>query len=69
MPADLYTIGYEGASQATLLQTLLYHDVETLLDIRNLRIEAMVFPPGEPPKKVTIVDDVSLTLEKARCWA
>ncbi len=33
---DLYTIGYEGVSQATLLQTLLFHDVQTLLDIRQL---------------------------------
>ena len=39
---------------------------ETLLDIRNLRIEATVYPPGEDPKKVTIVDDVSLTLEKGK---
>jgi uncharacterized protein (DUF488 family) len=34
--SDLYTIGYEGASQAAVLATLLYHDVETLLDIREL---------------------------------
>ena len=33
---DLYTIGYESRSQAALLQTLLYHDVQTLLDIREL---------------------------------
>lgn len=33
---DLYTLGYEGASQAALLQTLLYHDVQSLLDIREL---------------------------------
>jgi peptide/nickel transport system ATP-binding protein len=39
---------------------------ETLLDIRNLRIEATVYPPGEPPRKVTIVDGVSLTLEKGK---
>ena len=35
MPA-LYTIGYEGNSQESLLRTLLYHDVQTLLDIREL---------------------------------
>ena len=35
MPA-LYTIGYAGASQAALLQTLVYHDIQTLLDIREL---------------------------------
>ena len=39
---------------------------ETLLDIRNLRIEATVYPPGEPPHDVTIVDDVSLTLERGK---
>ncbi|BCH05725.1 ABC transporter ATP-binding protein (plasmid) [Mesorhizobium sp. 131-2-5] len=39
---------------------------DTLLDIRNLRIEATVYPPGEPPRTATIVDDVSLTLEKGR---
>ncbi len=37
-----------------------------LLDIRNLRIEATVYPPGEAPRKVTIVDGVSLTLERGR---
>ena len=38
----------------------------TLLEIRNLRIEANVHPPGEPPHKVTIVDDVSLTLQRGK---
>ncbi len=33
---ELYTIGYEGSAQAALLQTLLYHDIQTLLDIREL---------------------------------
>ena len=33
---ELCTIGYEGASQANLLRTLLYYDVQTLLDIREL---------------------------------
>ena len=33
---ELYTIGYEGSTQAALLQTLVYHDVQTLLDIREL---------------------------------
>ncbi len=37
-----------------------------LLDIRNLRIEAKVYPPGETPRLVTIVDDVSLTLERGK---
>ncbi|TJV96625.1 MAG: ABC transporter ATP-binding protein [Mesorhizobium sp.] len=39
---------------------------ETLLDIRNLRIEATAYPPGEGPKTITIVDDVSLILEKGK---
>jgi peptide/nickel transport system ATP-binding protein len=37
-----------------------------LLDIRNLRIEATVYPPGEDPRNVTIVDGVSLTLQKGK---
>ena len=37
-----------------------------LLDIRNLRIEATVYPPGEAPKTITLVHDVSLTLEKGK---
>ncbi|MCA0048302.1 ABC transporter ATP-binding protein [Mesorhizobium sp. B283B1A] len=39
---------------------------ETLLDIRNLRIEATAYPPGEDPKTITIVDDISLVLEKGK---
>ena len=38
----------------------------TLLEIRNLRIEATVYPPGEDPRSVTIVDDVSLSLERGK---
>lgn len=38
----------------------------TLLEIRNLRIEATVYPPGEDPRNVTIVDDVSLKLERGK---
>ena len=37
-----------------------------LLDIRNLRIEATVYPPDEPPHDITIVEDVSLQLEKGK---
>ncbi|MEO0679716.1 MAG: ABC transporter ATP-binding protein [Pseudomonadota bacterium] len=39
---------------------------DSLVDIRNLRIEATVHAPGEPPKDIVIVDDVSLTLAKGR---
>ena len=33
---ELYTIGYEGSAQGSLLRTLLYHDIQALLDIREL---------------------------------
>ncbi|WP_323036900.1 ABC transporter ATP-binding protein [Pararhodobacter sp.] len=39
---------------------------ETLLDIKNLRIEATIYAPGEKPRNAVIVDDVSLTLEKGK---
>jgi peptide/nickel transport system ATP-binding protein len=38
----------------------------TLLDIRNLRMEATVYPPGGAPHKVTIVDGVSLSLQPGK---
>jgi peptide/nickel transport system ATP-binding protein len=37
-----------------------------LLDIRNLRIEATVYPPGGVPTNITIVDNVSLMLERGK---
>lgn len=39
---------------------------DILLDIRNLRIEATAYPPGEPPKDVVLVDDVSVSVEKGK---
>jgi peptide/nickel transport system ATP-binding protein len=42
------------------------HASDTLLDIRNLRIEATVYPPGEDPRNVVIVDDVSVKLERGK---
>jgi peptide/nickel transport system ATP-binding protein len=39
---------------------------DTLLDIRNLKIEATAYPPGEPPRHVVLVDDVSVAVEKGR---
>ncbi|MDN2565169.1 ABC transporter ATP-binding protein [Aquibium sp. A9E412] len=39
---------------------------DALLDIRNLRIEATVYPPGEDPHDIVIVDDVSLALRRGR---
>ena len=40
--------------------------VPPLLDIRNLKIEATSYPPGEPPRRVTLVQDVSLVLERGK---
>ncbi|HTV67182.1 MAG TPA: ABC transporter ATP-binding protein [Rhizobiaceae bacterium] len=37
-----------------------------LLDIRDLKIEATVYPPGGSPTNVVIVDGVSLTLERGK---
>ena len=37
-----------------------------LLEIRNLRIEATAYPPGEPPRDVVLVDDVSVSVQKGR---
>jgi len=37
-----------------------------LLDIRNLRVEATVYPPREKARNILIVDDVSLTLKRGR---
>ena len=39
---------------------------DTLLDIRNLRIEATVYPPDEDPHDIVIVDDVSVSVEKGK---
>ncbi len=37
-----------------------------LLEIRNLRIEATSYPPGEPPREVVLVDDVSVSVAKGK---
>ncbi len=39
---------------------------ETLLDVRNLRIEVTLHPPDEAPRDAVIVDDVSFTLAKGK---
>jgi len=39
---------------------------EKLLDIRNLKIEATVYPPGEAPRNIVIVDGVSVSLERGK---
>ena len=45
---------------------MLDHKQQPLLDIRNLKIEATVYPPGEKPKDITLVHGVSLTLQKGK---
>ncbi|ASY63761.1 Alpha-glucoside transport ATP-binding protein AglK [Sinorhizobium sojae CCBAU 05684] len=37
-----------------------------LLSVKNLKIEATSYPPGEPPKVVTLVENVSFDLEKGK---
>jgi peptide/nickel transport system ATP-binding protein len=37
-----------------------------LLEIRDLKIEATIYPPGEPARDITIVDGVSLTLQPGK---
>ncbi|MBB6486171.1 ABC transporter ATP-binding protein [Rhizobium lusitanum] len=37
-----------------------------LLSVRDLKIEATSYPPGEPPKRVSIVDGVSFDLERGK---
>ena len=37
-----------------------------LLSVRNLKIEATIYPPGEPPTEMTLVDGVSFDLAKGR---
>jgi peptide/nickel transport system ATP-binding protein len=39
---------------------------DALLDVRNLRIEATAYPPGEAPQDIVIVHDCSFTLQKGR---
>ncbi len=39
---------------------------DLLLDIKNLRIEATIYAPGEKPRNAVIVDDVSLSLQKGK---
>ncbi|MEZ5809953.1 MAG: ABC transporter ATP-binding protein [Rhizobiaceae bacterium] len=41
-------------------------DDNTLLDVRGLKIGATIYPPGEDPQDITIVNGVSFTLAKGR---
>ncbi|WP_099864184.1 ABC transporter ATP-binding protein [Pararhizobium haloflavum] len=38
----------------------------SLLSVRDLKIEATAYPPGEPPKDITIVDGISFDVEKGK---
>ena len=37
-----------------------------LLSVKNLKIEATSYPPGEPPKVVTLVEGVSFDVAKGK---
>jgi peptide/nickel transport system ATP-binding protein len=37
-----------------------------MLSIENLKIEATAYPPGEPPQDITIVEGVSVAVEKGK---
>jgi len=37
-----------------------------LLSVKNLKIEATSYPPGEPPKTVTLVENVSFNVQKGK---
>lgn len=39
---------------------------QDLLQINNLRIEATSYPPGEPPRDVVLVDDVSVSVKQGK---
>lgn len=39
---------------------------DTLLKIRGLKIEATSYPPGEPPKDITLVHGIDLTLARGK---
>ncbi|TDK41111.1 ABC transporter ATP-binding protein [Antarcticimicrobium luteum] len=39
---------------------------DAMLDVRDLRIGATAYPPGEPPREIEIVHGVSFTLEKGK---
>ena len=39
---------------------------DMLLEVTDLKIEATAYPPGEPPRDITIVEGVSFSLEKGR---
>jgi peptide/nickel transport system ATP-binding protein len=39
---------------------------DTLLEFRDLKIEATAYPPGEPPRHVVLVHGVSVSVEKGK---
>ncbi|WP_163787693.1 ATP-binding cassette domain-containing protein, partial [Myxococcus vastator] len=40
--------------------------MHNLRSVKNLKIEATSYPPGAPPKRVTLVDNVSFDLAKGK---
>ena len=40
--------------------------VPDILEIKGLKIEATSYPPGEPPRDVTLVEGVSVTVQKGK---
>ena len=40
--------------------------MSVLLDVKDLKIEATAYPPGEAPRDITIVEGVSFTLDKGK---
>jgi peptide/nickel transport system ATP-binding protein len=39
---------------------------DVLLEVKGLKIEATAYPPGEAPHNITIVEDVSFTVDKGK---
>ncbi len=39
---------------------------DSLLEVKGLKIEATAYPPGEPPRDITIVEGVSFKVEKGK---
>ncbi|RUS59391.1 ABC transporter ATP-binding protein [Pseudorhodobacter sp. E13] len=39
---------------------------DALLEVKGLKIEATAYPPGEPPRDITIVEGVSFAVEKGK---
>ncbi|MER9832778.1 ABC transporter ATP-binding protein [Mesorhizobium sp. M0134] len=65
MPNDLALRG-EHPNKTASRQPSHAAKSDFLLDIRNLRIEALAYPPSESLRTAVLVDDISLTLQRGR---